>query len=120
MKYSKLSHVINYSLSAHQDVFYSNEQMGFDAENKPKVRFKPEYRMFSSPEPKAHGELIVYRSVRRPYVCASVRKHFKHEYLHNQWAYRNQILTEASLGRGKGCNKFWVRSDQNSGFHGNR
>ena len=69
MKYSKLSHDINYSLSAHQDVFYSNEQMGFDAENKPKVRFKPEYRMFSSPEPKAHGELIVYRSIRRPSIC---------------------------------------------------
>ena len=28
---------------------------------------------FSSPEPKAHGELIVYRSIRRP----SVRKHFQ-------------------------------------------
>ena len=27
----------------------------------------------SSPEPKAHGELIVYRSIRRPLVCASVR-----------------------------------------------
>ena len=32
---------------------------------------------FSSPEPKAHGELIVYRSIRRPSVCASVRKHFQ-------------------------------------------
>ena len=35
---------------------------------------------FSSPEPKAHGELIVYRSIRRPSVspCVrpSVRKHF--------------------------------------------
>ena len=26
---------------------------------------------FSSPEPKAHGELIVYQSSRRPSVCAS-------------------------------------------------
>ena len=33
--------------------------------------------IFSSPEPKAHGELIVYRSIRRPSVCASVRKHFQ-------------------------------------------
>ena len=40
--------------------------------------------IFSSPEPKAHGELIVYRSIRRPFVCASVRPSvniFKHEYL---------------------------------------
>ena len=29
--------------------------------------------MFSSPEPKAHGELIVYQSSRRPSVCPSVR-----------------------------------------------
>ena len=35
---------------------------------------------FSLPEPKAHGELIVYQSSRRPsvrpYVRASVRPHF--------------------------------------------
>ena len=35
----------------------------------------------SSPEPKAHGELIVYRSIRRPSVrpsvSPSVRKHFQ-------------------------------------------
>ena len=29
--------------------------------------------LFSSPEPKAHGELIVYQSSRRPCVRASVR-----------------------------------------------
>ena len=29
--------------------------------------------VFSSPEPKAHGELIVYQSSRRPCVCPSVR-----------------------------------------------
>ena len=33
---------------------------------------------------------------------------------------RNQILSEASLGWGKGCIRFWAISDQNSGFHGNR
>ena len=37
--------------------------------------------IFSSPEPKAHGELIVYRSIRRPSVSpcvrGSVRKHFQ-------------------------------------------
>ena len=31
-----------------------------------------------------------------------------------------RILSEASLGWGKGCIRFWARSDQNSGFHGNR
>ena len=31
----------------------------------------------SSPEPKAHGELIVYQSIRRPSVRPSVRKHFQ-------------------------------------------
>ena len=44
---------------------------------------------------------------------------FKHEYLRNQWADCNQILSEASLGKGKGCNMFLARSDWNSGFHGN-
>ena len=29
-------------------------------------------RVFSSPEPKAHGELEVYRSIRRPSVRPSV------------------------------------------------
>ena len=29
-------------------------------------------------------------------------------------ANRNQILSEASLRRGKGCIRFWARSDQNS------
>ena len=70
--------------------------------------------LFSSPEPKAHGELIVYQSIRR----ASVNI-FKLQYLPNQWSNRNQILSEASLGRGKGCIRFWTRSDQNSGVHGN-
>ena len=47
------------------------------------------------------GELIVYRSIRRPCVRACVRASvniFKLEYLRNQWANRNQILSEASLG----------------------
>ena len=55
----------------------------------------------------------------RPSVCQCVHT-FKHEYLWNQWVDRNQILSEASLGWGKGCIWFWVRSDQNSRFHGNR
>ena len=71
-----------------------------------------------SPEPKAQGELIVYRSSRRLCVRPSVNI-FKHEYLHNQWANRNEILTEPSLGWGKGCIKFWARLDWNSGVHGN-
>ena len=79
--------------------------------------------IFSSPEPKAHGVLIVYQLSRRPFVGASVRPSvhtFKHDYLHSQQAYSNQILSEASLGCGKGCIMFWARSDWNSGFHGNR
>ena len=32
----------------------------------------------------------------------------------------DQILFEASLGWGKGCIRFGGRSDENSGFHGNR
>ena len=51
-------------------------------------------------------------------VRASVHT-FKHEYLRDQQADYNQILSEASLGWGKGCIRFWCRSDQNSGFHGN-
>ena len=31
------------------------------------------FQIFSSPEPKAHGELIVYQSSRRPCVRPSVR-----------------------------------------------
>ena len=53
--------------------------------------------------------------------CPSVVVHnFKHEYLCNQWADHNQILSEASLCWGKGYIRFWARRDQNSGFHGNR
>ena len=58
--------------------------------------------ILSSPEPNAHGELIVYQSSRRPAgrpagrpavrVCVNT---FKHEYLHNQQADHNKILSEA-------------------------
>ena len=44
---------------------------------------------------------------------------FKYEYIRDQQADYNQILSETSLGWGKGCIRFWCRSDQNSGFHGN-
>ena len=79
-------------------------------------------RVVSSPEPKAQGELIVYQSSRRLSVCLSVWlcvNIFKLEYLRNQWANRNEILSEPSLGWGKGCIRFWARSDRNSGVHGN-
>ena len=75
-------------------------------------------RFFSSPEPKTQGELIVYQSSRRLSVCLSVDI-FKLKYLCNQWANRNEILTEPSLGCGKGCIWFWARSDRNFGVHGN-
>ena len=68
------------------------------------------------------GQLIVYQSSRRLCVwlcvCVSVDI-FKLEYLCNQWANRNEILCEPSLGWGKGCIRFWARSDRNSGVHGN-
>ena len=54
----------------------------------------------------------------RPCVRPCVHT-FKHEYLRDQQADYNQILSEASVGWGKGCIRFWCRSDQNSGFHGN-
>ena len=69
------------------------------------------------------GELIGWESSRRPSVRPCVRacvNTFKHKYLRDQWADRNQILSEASFGWGKGCIRFWCRSAQNSGFHGNR
>ena len=52
-------------------------------------------------------------------VCVCLYVHtFKHKYLCNQWADRNQILSKASLRGGgggggwKGCTRFWARSDQ--------
>ena len=53
--------------------------------------------ILSSPEPKAQGELIVYRSSRRLSGCLAVNI-FKLEYLRNQLANRNEILSEPSLG----------------------
>ena len=58
------------------------------------------------------GELIVYRSIRRTSVRALVRPWVnivKLEYLRNQWANCNQILSEASLGWGIDCIRFWTR-----------
>ena len=67
------------------------------------------------------GELIVYQSSRRPsvraLVCASTFSNMNIS--RDQQADRNQILSEASLGWGKGCIRFWARSDRNSGVHGN-
>ena len=69
------------------------------------------------------GELIVYLSSCRlcvcvcvcvcVYVCVCVCKHFQLEYLRNQWANRNEIFSEPSLGLGKGYISFWARSDRN-------
>ena len=62
------------------------------------------------------GELIVYQWSCRLSGCVSVNI-FKLAYLHNQWANHNEILSELSLGWGKGCIRFWARSDRNSGVH---
>ena len=53
-------------------------------------------------------------------VCGCVCYPFKHEYLRNQQAEFNQILSEASFGWGIDCIRFWTRYDWNSGFHGNK
>ena len=60
-----------------------------------------------------------YRMVLEPASVRACVHTFKHEYLRDQQADYNQILSEASLGWGKGCIRFWCRSDQISGFHGN-
>ena len=64
------------------------------------------------------GELMVYQSSCRLSVCVSVNI-FKLEYLRNKVANPNKILSEPSLGWGKGCIRFWARSDWNSCVHGN-
>ena len=55
-----------------------HEARSSDTKLNPRDRFKSvpdthDIFFFSSPEPKAQAELIVYRSSRRPSVCASVR-----------------------------------------------
>ena len=65
------------------------------------------------------GELIVWDLSRHPCVRPCVHT-FKHEYVCDQLLNHNQISSGASLGKGIDCIRFWVRSDQNSGFHGNR
>ena len=76
--------------------------------------------------PGLKGELIVYQSSCRLCVCLCVclsvwlsKNIFKLEYLRNQWANSNKILSEPSLELRKGCIRFWARSDRNSGVHGN-
>ena len=66
-------------------------------------------QLFNSPEPNAH-KMCLYGGVvtasLRVRMRAFVRKQFKHEYLLHQRAGRVQILSEASLGWGKGCIRF--------------
>ena len=71
--------------------------------------------LVSSPEPKAQRRAYSI-PVELSSVCVSVNI-FKLEYLLNQWANRNEILSELSLGWG--CIRFWARSDRNSSIHGN-
>ena len=53
--------------------------------------------------------------------CLFVVVHtFEQKCLQDQLTNFSQILSVASLGWGKGCFKFWGRSDQNCGYHGNR
>ena len=68
----------------------------------------PQHRFLAHLSRRLKGELIVYRSIRRLLVSASVNI-FQLEYLRNQLANRNQILSEASLGWGIDCIRFWTR-----------
>ena len=53
-------------------------------------------------------------------VCVLVCSHFETLInLRKKLADNNQILSEATLGSGKGCIRLLARSDQNSDFHGN-
>ena len=74
--------------------------------------------LFSSPEPKAQGELIVWDSSRRPSVRPFTLSNI--DISETKRANHNQILSGASLGWGIDCIRFSARSDQSSGFHGNR
>ena len=55
------------------------------------------FLLFSSPEPEAQGELIVWDSSRSVRPCVHT---FKHEYLWDQLADHNHISSRATLGWG--------------------
>ena len=83
---------------------------------------------------KAHGELIVCDSSQRPSVRACVRPCVRPSVracahastLSNMnisetsWPIIIKFYQEHIWAGGIDCIRFWVRSDQNSGFHGNR
>ena len=86
------------------------------------MRFLPHLNTgdFSSPEPKAQRRAYTIE-LEPASVCPSVRPSTLLNINSSQNSGPIAILSEASLGWGrKGCIRFWVRSDQNSGFHGNR
>ena len=87
--------------------------------------------IFSSPEPKAHKVSLYYSKAPSSVVVRRRRRRrrrrplfvvhtFKPLYTQGQLANFSQILSVASLGWGKGCLRFWDRSNQNCDYHGNR
>ena len=62
--------------------------------------------IFSSPEPSAHGELIVYQSSRRPCIHLCVHT-FKHEYLHTSKPIATKFYQKHHWGGGKAASGFW-------------
>ena len=72
--------------------------------------------IYSSPEPEAHKVSLKY-SKDLPSIVVHT---FEHKYFQDQLTDFSQNLSAASFGWWKGCIRFWGRSDQNSGFHGNR
>ena len=69
--------------------------------------------VFSSPEPKAHGELIVYQSSRRPSVRASVRLYVRAFTLLNinisetSGPIATKFYLKHHWGGGKAASGFW-------------
>ena len=57
---------------------------------------KKSYNILAHLSRRLKGELIVYQS--SYHLCVTI---FKLEYLSNQWANHNEILSEPSLGWGK-------------------
>ena len=78
--------------------------------------------IFSSPEPKALGELIGWDSSRRrlvrPLVCQFTLSDKNISV--TSWLIVIKLHLNHHFGWGFGSIRFWARSDQNSGFHGNR
>ena len=78
--------------------------------------------IFSSPEPKAEGELIGWESSGRPSVHLSIRLSTVSNMNISEisWLIVIKFHQKHHWGWGIDSIRFQARSDQDSGFHGNR